>query len=138
MNENCSILHHLLVYEPTQNEMLPFFLQLGEPCPQFIHISQSRKKVLFEMCLHVQFKNEKGNVFTICKPIREIFIHSNLISYPLIGSLVNTRSVLKMSTALHILHPDCARCFCWVIMRVKVTSTDPFFSLGKVVNILHF
>ena len=39
------------------------------------------------------------------------FIHSNLISCSLIGSLVNMQSVLKMSTALRILHPDCVRCF---------------------------
>ena len=38
-----------------------------------------------------------------------LFIHSNLISCPLIGS--NTRSVLKMSTALRVLRPDCVRCF---------------------------
>ena len=37
------------------------------------------------------------------------FIHSNLISCSLIGSLVNTRSVLKMSTALCVLHQDCAQ-----------------------------
>ena len=65
------------------------------------------------------------------------FIHSNLISCSLIGSLVNTRSVLKMSTALRVLRPDCARCFWCVIACGNITSTDPFFSLGKVVNILH-
>ena len=32
-----------------------------------------------------------------------LFIHSHLISCPLIGSLVKTRSVLKMSYALRIL-----------------------------------
>ena len=37
------------------------------------------------------------------------FIHSNLISCSLIGSLVNTRSVLKMSTALRVLRQDCAQ-----------------------------
>ena len=35
------------------------------------------------------------------------------------------------------LRSDCARCFWCVIARANVTSTDPFFSLGKVVNILH-
>ena len=35
------------------------------------------------------------------------------------------------------LRPDCARCFWCVIARTNVTSTDPLFSLGKVVNILH-
>ena len=35
------------------------------------------------------------------------------------------------------LHPHCARCFWCVIARANITSTDPFFSLGKVVNILH-
>ena len=39
----------------------------------------------------------------------------------------NTRSVLKMSTALRVLRTDCARCFWCVITRVNVTSTDPFF-----------
>ena len=39
------------------------------------------------------------------------FIHSNLISCSLIGSLVNTRRVLKMPTALRVLRPDCRRCF---------------------------
>ena len=62
-----------------------------------------------------------------------LFIHSNLISCPLIDFLVNMQSVLKMSTALRVLCPDYARFF-WC---VNVTSTDPFFSLGKVVNILH-
>ena len=33
--------------------------------------------------------------------------------------------------------PDCARCFWCVIARTNVTSTVPFFSLGKVVNILY-
>ena len=61
------------------------------------------------------------------------FIHPNLISCSLIGSLVNTWSVLKMSTALRVLRPDCTRCF-WCVI---VTSTDPFFSLGKVVDFLH-
>ena len=37
------------------------------------------------------------------------FIHSNLFSCSLTGSLVNTRSVLKMSTALRVLRPDCAQ-----------------------------
>ena len=37
------------------------------------------------------------------------FIHSNLISCSLIGSLVNTRSVLKMSTVLRVLRQDCAQ-----------------------------
>ena len=32
------------------------------------------------------------------------------------------------------LRPDCARCFWCVIARGNVTSTDPFFSLGKVVK----
>ena len=57
-----------------------------------------------------------------------IFIHSNLVSYSLIGSLINTRIVLKMSTALRVLRPDCASCFCWVI----VLSTDPFFHWVKL------
>ena len=35
------------------------------------------------------------------------------------------------------LRPDCARCFWCMIARANVTSTDPFFSLGKVANILH-
>ena len=35
------------------------------------------------------------------------------------------------------LRPDCTRCFWCVIARANVTSTDPFFSLGKVFNILH-
>ena len=35
------------------------------------------------------------------------------------------------------LRPDCPRCFWCVISHANVTSTDPFFSLGKVVNILH-
>ena len=35
------------------------------------------------------------------------------------------------------LRPDCTRCFWCVIARANVTSTDPFFSLSKVVNILH-
>ena len=35
------------------------------------------------------------------------------------------------------LRPDCAMCFWCVIACANVTSTDPFFSLGKVVNILH-
>ena len=52
-----------------------------------------------------------------------IFIHSAFISSSLIGSLVSTQSVLKMSTALRVLRPDYARCF-W---RVIVTTTDPFF-----------
>ena len=43
-----------------------------------------------------------------------------------------------MSTALRVLRPDYTRCSWCVIARVNVTSTDPFFfSLGKVVNILH-
>ena len=42
-----------------------------------------------------------------------------------------------MSTALRVLRSDCAKCFWYVISRANVTSTDPFFSLGKVVNILH-
>ena len=37
------------------------------------------------------------------------FIHSNQISCSLIGSLVNKRSVLKMSTALRVLRQDCAQ-----------------------------
>ena len=66
------------------------------------------------------------------------FIHSNLISCSLIGSLVNTRSVWKMSTALRILCPDCVTSFWCVITHMNVTLTDPFFFLlGKVVNILH-
>ena len=35
------------------------------------------------------------------------------------------------------LRPDCARCFWCVVARANVTSTDPFFSLGKVANIHH-
>ena len=35
------------------------------------------------------------------------------------------------------LRTDCARCFWCVIACANVTSTDPFFSLGKVVNILY-
>ena len=35
------------------------------------------------------------------------------------------------------LHPDCARGFWCVISHANVTLTDPFFSLGKAVNILH-
>ena len=66
-----------------------------------------------------------------------VFIHSNLISCSLIGSSVNTRSVLKMSTTLRVLRPDCERCFWCAIARVIVTSTDPFFLLGEVVNLLH-
>ena len=58
------------------------------------------------------------------------FIHSNLVSCSLIGSLVNTQSVLKMSTPLRVLRPDCVRCFWCVIARVNVTSTDPFFFAG--------
>ena len=53
-------------------------------------------------------------------------IHTLSTFCSLIGSLVNTRSVLKMSTALLILRPDCARCFLCVIAHVNVTSTDPF------------
>ena len=34
-----------------------------------------------------------------------------------------------MSTALRVLHPDCAWCFWCVFARVYVTSTDPFFFL---------
>ena len=79
---------------------------------------------------HVQTSNLRAYA---CR----LFIHSNFISCSLIGSLVNTRSALKMSTALHVLRPDCARCFWCVIVRVIVTSTDPFFSPGKVVNILY-
>ena len=41
--------------------------------------------------------------------IYHLFIHSNLISCSLIGSLVSTRSVLKMSTALRVLRQDCAQ-----------------------------
>ena len=43
------------------------------------------------------------------------FIHSNLISCSLIGSLINTQSVFKMSTPLHVLPPHCVRCFWWMI-----------------------
>ena len=68
----------------------------------------------------------------------KIFIHSNLISCSLIGSFVNTRSVLKMSTALRVLRPDCARCFWRVIARVNVTSTDPFFHWVKLLIFLMF
>ena len=42
-------------------------------------------------------------------------------------------SVLKMSNALRVLHPDCALCFWCVDARVNITSTDPLFSLGKFV-----
>ena len=35
------------------------------------------------------------------------------------------------------LRSDCAMCFWCVIARANVTSTNPFFSLGKVFNILH-
>ena len=59
-------------------------------------------------------------------------MNSNLISCSLIGPLVNTRSVLKMSTALRVLRPDCSRCFWWVIARVNVTSTDTFFHWIKL------
>ena len=70
--------------------------------------------------------------FSMFQLIENKFIHSNLISRSLIGSLVNTRSVLKMSTALRVLRPDCARCFWCVIARVIVISTDPFFHWVKL------
>ena len=73
----------------------------------------------------------------VSKSHRNTFIHFNLISCSLIGSFIDTRSALKMSTALRVLRPDCTRCFWCVIARTNVTSTDPFFALGKVVNILH-
>ena len=44
---------------------------------------------------------------------------------------------IENSTALCILRQDCARCFWCVITRANVTSADPFFSVGKVVNILY-
>ena len=51
--------------------------------------------------------------------------------------LVNTRSVLKMYNALRVLHPDCTRCFCFVIARVGLSHRLIHFLLGKIVNILH-
>ena len=49
------------------------------------------------------------SVFVFVFGYYRVFIHSNLISCSLIGSLVNTRSVLKMSTALRVLRQDCAQ-----------------------------
>ena len=60
------------------------------------------------------------------------FIHSSLVSCSLIGSLVNTQSVKQMYNALRLLRPGCSRCFCCVILRIIVTSTDPLFHWVKL------
>ena len=86
----------------------------------------------FSLRITLQFFKFKFNLFGFISSHftiridKIIFIHSYLISCSLIGSLVNKRSVLKMSTALRVLRPDCARCFWYVIARVNIdTSTDP-------------
>ena len=85
-------------------------------------------------------KKAKSLMYTPMIRHWRIFIHSNYISCSLIGSLVNTRSVENVHCTPRTaprLRPDCAMCFWCVIARANVTSTDPFFSLGKVGNILH-
>ena len=67
-----------------------------------------------------------------------MFKTSDLITCSLIGSLVETWSVLKMSTALCVLHPDWGK-----VLLVYDRTHDQhiiwsIFSLGKVVNIFHF
>ena len=60
------------------------------------------------------------------------FIHSNLVSCSLIGPLINTWSVLKMTTALRILGPDCRKCLWCMIACMIVKSTDHFFQWEKL------
>ena len=43
-----------------------------------------------------------------------------------------------MYKTLRVLHPDCARCFQCVIMRVIVTSTDPLFDWVKLFIVFMF
>ena len=87
---------------------------------------------------HVHIFPQSENITCVLTMPYIEFIHSNLISCSLIGSLVNTWSVLKMSTALRVLCPDWARCFWCVIARVNVTSTDPFFHWVKLLIFFMF
>ena len=58
-----------------------------------------------------------------------IFIHAYLIS--LIGSLVNTRSVLKMSNALSVLGPNWAW-YVWCVIAHELDPSPP--PPGKIVD----
>ena len=67
------------------------------------------------------------------------FIHSNIISCSLIGSLVNMRSVLKMHNALCVLCRDCAWSFVAWSRHVRDCHIDwSIFSLGKVLIFFMF
>ena len=64
--------------------------------------------------LHFESKANGGMdecITTTCVMRSVQFIHSHLIFCFLIGLSVNTQSVLKIYNELHVLCPDCARCF---------------------------
>ena len=56
-----------------------------------------------------------------------MYIHTlqlDFLFYDMLFSKYATRSVLKISTTLRLLRPDCARCFWYSIAHIIITSTD--------------
>ena len=83
----------------------------GEMWGRYVSIQTVNDNAQLYVC-HMQAYYSKLTKISACC---SVFIHSYLISCSLIGSSVNARSVLKMSTELRVLRTDCARCFWCVI-----------------------